>query len=271
MSGLRIPGGFWADGQLHRVAHIGPLTGILERSLAACADANQVLPHSVSMVLTNAIEKIGSLPMTAELAAQLTVGDRIFLMLQLAIRYLSDRVWLTPKCECCNNLFDVPVERSRLNVKYPEGEYPIARLEINGHTLELRSPNGEDQGFIAETQPEDAEMVLLRRCVVGVDGKEPEAELLHKLLHSKRNEIETAIERLSPHVDCCVSVRCPECKYVQRIDLEPYWLGELTDGALDAEVHTLAFHYHWSESEILGLSRDQRRSYCAFIGHKRHG
>ena len=31
------------------------------------------------------------------------------------------------------------------------------------------------------------------------------------------------------------------------------------------EVHYLALHYHWSESEILNLQRDRRRGYLALL------
>ena len=40
-------------------------------------------------------------------------------------------------------------------------------------------------------------------------------------------------------------------------------LGELrTDGELIyQEVHYLAYHYHWSEHEIMEMTRDKRRKY----------
>ncbi len=34
---------------------------------------------------------------------------------------------------------------------------------------------------------------------------------------------------------------------------------------LYSEVHFLAFHYHWSEKEILSMSRDRRKMYVELL------
>jgi hypothetical protein len=34
------------------------------------------------------------------------------------------------------------------------------------------------------------------------------------------------------------------------------------------EVHHLAFHYHWSERDILDMSRAKRRRYLALLANK---
>jgi len=34
------------------------------------------------------------------------------------------------------------------------------------------------------------------------------------------------------------------------------------------ELHHLAYHYHWSEREILAMRRSRRRRYLALLAHK---
>ncbi len=268
---VQLPGGLCVDGKIHRTAHIGELTGRVERAFARCRSAASAMPDAVSAVLAAAVERIGTVSVSADIAARLAVGDRIFLMLLLAIRYVGDLVWLSPTCARCANPFDVPVRRSQLSVRRPEGDYPTSSIRVAGHTIELRPPCGEDQQLIAETRPADAGSALLARCVRRVDGAERGADFLTTLDPSGRTAIDEALERSSPGVDCSVRVKCSECKAVQRIELEPYWLGDPTDTTLEVEVHRLASHYHWSESEILALPSHLRRRYCGLIDNERGG
>ncbi len=266
---LEIPGGLAVDGQVHRIAHLHPLTGTVERALTTCSIPDQVLPRSVSAVLAAAVERIGTVLVTPQIAANLTVGDRAFLMLQLAIRFVGDLVWLSPICEKCSSTFDIPVKRSQLPVRAPVGDYPTCSLWVAGRTVELRPPCGEDQCFIAETRPANPEFALLTRCVQRVDGSEPRAEFFRDMPSAHRKVLESALEQAGPEVDCTLPVKCPECEDVQRIELEPYWLGDPGEIALEADVHALAFHYHWGEPEILRLPRDLRRRYCTLIDKDR--
>jgi hypothetical protein len=41
-----------------------------------------------------------------------------------------------------------------------------------------------------------------------------------------------------------------------------------SSGGLYEEVHHLAFHYHWSEREILDMPRAKRRRYLALLAGK---
>lgn len=257
------------DGVLHRMAHFRPLTGILERALTACAFPDRVLPRTISAVLTAAVDKVGAIPMTAEIAGRLSVGDRVFLMVQLAMRHVGDLVWLPTICEQCASPFDIPAQRSKLSVRSPEGNYPKCTVQIRRHVVELKPPCGDDQCFIAETRPEDPESALLVRCIKLVDGGEPDDEFLQKLTISERRAIEAALMRCSPEVDCSVPVKCPECKTVQTVEIEPYWLGDRIGGALETDVHTLAFHYHWCEHDILNLPSELRRRYVSLVSKER--
>lgn len=266
---LQLPGGLETGAGLSRVAHLRAPTGGVERALAACAAPEQVLPRTVSAVIAAAVERIGAVELTPEVAGRLAVGDRIYLMLQLAIRYVGDLVWLSPVCGRCSATFDIPIERSKLPVRTPDQGYPTCTSEAAGCVVELRTPCGDDQAFIAETRPEDPERALLARCVRKVDGLEPGPEYLRDLSDDEIASLVAALERVSPDVECSVDARCPDCQSVQRIEVEPYWTGDASDGTLERQVHALALHYHWSEPDILRLPSSLRRRYCGLIDQER--
>ena len=56
------------------------------------------------------------------------------------------------------------------------------------------------------------------------------------------------------------------------VELEPAALLQSELGVavdrLFAEVHTLAYHYHWSEHEILSLPRARRHRYLELLGRQ---
>src|SRR5206468_3781414 len=104
---------------------------------------------------------------------------------------------------------------------------------------------GGDQEALAAAAENwsEAEAVafLLGRCVTGVrPGAIPALAV---------EEIEAAMERVSPAVDVDLDVACPECghTFVQAVDLSRLVLDEKRIGRdrLFREVHTLALCYHW--------------------------
>ena len=59
--------------------------------------------------------------------------------------------------------------------------------------------------------------------------------------------------------------RCAECgrAFTAPFDVQRFFFGELrTDATCStSEVHYLAYHYHWSEREIMAMTRDKRQKY----------
>ena len=91
-------------------------------------------------------------------------------------------------------------------------------------------------------------------------------------LHSpvwKSNATSTAA---APHVDLTLAAYCPECdrEFTVPFDLPAFFLAECQTSRdlLDREVHYLAYHYHWSEHDILALSREKRRKYIAILAEE---
>ena len=75
---------------------------------------------------------------------------------------------------------------------------------------------------------------------------------------------------LDPQAEILLDLVCPACDAAFRtlLDIGDYFYRELQGraGYLYQDVHLLALHYHWSEREILALSRRKRRLYLDLIG-----
>ena len=73
------------------------------------------------------------------------------------------------------------------------------------------------------------------------------------------------MERVAPRVELNMDAGCAECgrAFLVPFDLQRFFFGELrTDSdLLYREVHYLAYHYHWSEREIMAMPRDKRHTY----------
>ena len=115
--------------------------------------------------------------------------------------------------------------------------------------------------------------MLLARCIRRLGPlHDPGPEVIHRLSPLARAEIERHMEVAAPHVDLTLAAHCPECdrEFTVPFDLQGFFLAECQTSRdlLYREVHYLAYHYHWSEQEILALSREKRRKYIAILAEE---
>ena len=140
----------------------------------------------------------------------------------------------------------------------------------------FRLPTGGDQEELSPWAARDeagALTALLRRCVLRIDGAAPPApEQVDALGPGARAAIEAEMERVAPRVERMVDTVCAECGrgFVAPFDLHRFFFGELrTDRRLlYREVHHLAFHYHWSEPDIMAMARPKRRAYLDLLAEE---
>jgi hypothetical protein len=80
-----------------------------------------------------------------------------------------------------------------------------------------------------------------------------------------RRQIEQEMEARAPNLDLTMDVSCLSCQrsFIAPFALQDFFFGELSISAdiLYREIHYLAFHYHWSEAEIMSMPRARRRRY----------
>jgi hypothetical protein len=288
MDGITVllPGGYVdSSGMLHREADLALLTGREEELLAGNQRVSAAL---VTTVLSRCVWRVGAIsPVSEEVARGLLVADRQYLLLKLRELAFGDQVRASIFCPW-------PDCGKRVAISFSTGDIPVSEAEDTGpvHTMTLspaaawrgdhgeeqreitfRLPNGGDQEALAPLLAENearALALLLRRCIRSIGPlANPGAEALDLLSPLARMEIEQRMETIAPKVEQTLETSCPECgrEFAVPFDLQRFFFGELrTSGdLLYREVHYLAYHYHWSEREIMEMTRDRRRRYIEVL------
>lgn len=282
-----LPGGYVdGAGTMHCEAELAPLTGREEELLAGCPEAAGAA--LVTSVLARCVARLGSIaPLSEEVARGLLVADRQYLLLRLRAATFGDLVEATLPCPWpdCGEKVDVDFSLDAVPVKESADKGPAYRLELppdaayrdavgeEHREVVFRLPNGGDQEHVAPLAAVNEALALTRlleRCVLAIGPlQEPGPEAVARLSPAARAAIERRMEEVAPQVTLTMDIRCPECgrAFEMPFDLQDFFFGELRTSRdlLYREVHYLAYHYHWSEREILELPREKRRGYIEVL------
>jgi hypothetical protein len=135
----------------------------------------------------------------------------------------------------------------------PEGE--------TGRTVRFRLPTGADQESVLGLDEEQALEVLFARCLLHDGGR--------ALTDAQKAEVISTMEKLAPELELELDLTCPECEhsFTAPFDTTAFFFDEMRTRRrqLLQEVHLLALYYHWTEDEILRLTRSRRRAYLALL------
>ena len=269
-SRVPLPGGWLigdgvADWRHYRSAMLRPLTGYEEEWLAR----HNGVPNAIrtSHILDACVLRLDGQEPPRDMARRLLVGDRDFLVLQLRRLMHGDRILAVVACPECKSRMDVDLNASEIPVESGVLNDPTHQIELAGYdghggrVIRFRLPSGGDQEAVLGLDLEAATDRLLDLCLLDhaaiALGPEEKASLI------------AALEEHAPRLEPELELACPECghSFVMPFDPTAFFFEELRISAerLLREVHVLAFYYHWSESEILGLERDRRRAYLALL------
>jgi len=272
---MRLPGGILRDGVRRRDFAFRPLTGAVELALAEAAGADSPMPARVTAALASTLEHVGGEMAVPAAVADLSVGDRQFLMGRLAVGLGLGESWLTARCGRCGEQYDFSVNHSDLPVKEAGEGYPLAEVETSLGPCRFRVPTGADQEFLAGLDDEGvAFRCLVDRCLVALPGHgengRSHRDMVGAFSSDDVTRIEAALESVSPEVAVLVQAACPACGAPQGIDVDPYRALSLqSEVRLLHEIHILAATYHWGEAEILALPLERRRRYLDLIDRAR--
>lgn len=255
---MLLPGGVWRDGACDQRVAFRPLTGALELAVAEAAGAS--IPDRVTAALAAAMAWIGGRPGDAAAVAGLSIGDRQFLMRRLATHLGLDDLWLTLRCEHCGAPFDIQIRLSALPVKPAGPGFPFATAETTTGPLRLRVPTGADQAAVAMIEDEAAAVAaLVDHCILD-SGEQHRAFSMEDLAR-----IDAALEAVAPEVATAAGAPCPGCDSMNEVRIDPYLVLECSAEPLFGEIHRLASHYHWNETDILALPHDRRQRYLRLV------
>lgn len=272
-----LPGGCWLDGVRHSEARLHPLDGRDEAFLVE--DAAGLLPaEQVTALLTRCLSRLGPHDqVTAEQVRGLTVGDREALLLHLRRLTLGDAMQCVLSCPnpACGQKMDLELRASHLLLPPYPGAQPHYETTIteNGsaYDVRFRLPTGSDQeaaALRASVDPQTAAELILRRCVDSVTSKDEE-EPFDDWPAVVSEQIPERMAELDPQAEIILNLTCPACGHTfsTTFDTATFFLQEMAGRVnhLFQEVHHLAYHYHWSESEIMGMTARKRGRYLELL------
>jgi hypothetical protein len=284
-----LPGGYWdATGRLHREYELAELTGREEELLTSARVQRPAV--LVTEVLSRGVRRLGTIsPVPPEVARQLLVADRQYLLLQLRQAAFGSMVRAHLACpwpDCGQrvtidfSIADIPIEQA--TPRAPTHTMTLSAAAVGAETVSpaagevvFRLPTGADQEALSDLLAHDegeALTMLLARCVQRIgDQVAPGPDRIAGLSLLARAEIEMRMREVAPRVEQRMEAKCTECgrTFLAPFDVQRFFLGELrTDGdLLYREVHYLAYHYHWSEREIMEMTRDRRRRYIDVLAN----
>jgi hypothetical protein len=257
-SAFELPGGLLRGGRLHREVHLRPLTGRVELEVDEALALDGL--EQVDALLVALVAWIGEVESSLERVRELCVVDRQFALVRVAALLRGSTAWITDRCTGCGAVVDLELELDQLPVAPAGPGYPECVQQFEGRRVRVRVPTGMDQHTLTKGDETAAVAELLRRCAQPLDG---EGELDARSFDA----IDQAIEAMSPGIATTLTTTCPECRRERQIEFDPYALAMAPPGEPDVfdEIHTLAFHYHWGENEILALPRARRHRYLRRI------
>lgn len=283
---LLLPRGLYdADGVCHREAFLRPLTGREEVALGSAS------PAAASAFLAACVERIGGYEeIGPEHTAALSRGDRQHLALHLRKGLFGDRISLVVPCPnpSCKKLADLDLRVSDIAPEVTAALPEVFVVETPDGPARLREPTGADDELLAalpatgsraapDARDRRARSALLwSRLLLDLGGRGPvSAEAWTALGMATRAALTLALAEQGGSPDLVFLSHCPSCRALIEIEIEPMDLlcRELRQGAarLVAEIHCIAWYYHWSEAEILALPRARRWRYLELLTRQIEG
>ncbi len=270
---ITLPRGLWLDGIRHREATLRSLNGD-DEAFVLETDGSLLPVERTTALLARCLTHLGALsPVTTETVASLTAGDREALLLHLRRLTLGERLQCVLSCPDadCGERMDLDLRVSDLLVPpylHAQERYETTITE-NGDTYHVcfHLPTGahqEEAAALARSDPQAAVDLLLRRCVECVDDRAVE-DLPPVVIE----QLPTFMAELDSQAELMLELACPACDHAfsTLFDTAAYFFQELDNRAehLYGEVHLLAFHYHWSEAEIMGMTLGKRHLYLDLL------
>src|SRR5262249_20075880 len=206
----------------------------------------------------------------------LSIGDREALLLHLRRLTLGETLSCVLACPACAEQLDLELQAAELLLPPYRHATDLhetsVRLKGAAYRIRFRLPNGADQeqaAMLVATAPQAAAELVLRRCVQEIVD-ERTGEVIHDIPELVAAALAEKMAELDPQAEILLELACPACSgsFGTSLDIASYFYRELCGRERDLyrDVHLLAFHYHWTEAEILRLSRPKRLLYAVHLG-----
>lgn len=272
---VTLPRGFWLENTCSRDATLREINGADQVFLLE--ECGEMLPAQwATEMLARCVIRVGSdHRVTRDEIQSLTVGDREALLLHLRRLSFGDRLQCVLVCPApeCGEQLDVELRIGDLLVPVAETPQPQHEFELRedaGCPVRFRLPTGGDQEAAARVAVSDemaAANLLLQACIKSASSLECPSP--PEFTESLGEQLAERMKELDPQAEITLHVTCSICGHTFAVlfDAASYLFRELKAdiGTLYREVHMLAYHYHWSLAEILGLGSRVRRRFLGMI------
>jgi len=273
-----MPNGFVFEGERYRDAKLRAIDGDDEAAIREFSPS--LLPvERISMLLSRCLVSLG--PKTKIDVADvrsLTVGDRDSLLLQLRRLTYGDKVHSVLICPQtgCGEKMDLKLNISDFLVPPNKQAKEIYEMEVNqkdiSYKVDFRLPTGADQEAVVRmgiNDIESASMRLLQLCILEVKKNGRKVKSGNNLPLAVSEALSQRMAELDPQAEILLKMPCSVCKqeFVANFDIGDFYLKELITQSQQVfrEVHLLAWHYHWDESDILNMTRSRRQIYLNLL------
>lgn len=281
MVSASLPGGYWCNGVCYREARLRPLNGEDEAFLIESGQT--ILPaQRITALLSRCLTRLGPhSPVAMEVVRSLTVGDREALLLSLRRLTLGDSLQCLLSCphwECGEKIdLDLLVSELLLPPYHHQQTWYESRIRENGagYRIRFRLPTGADQeeaAVLSQSDPQAAVDLVMHRCmeyVVAQNERPKDERPIEEIPSVVANRLPAIMAELDPQAELTLNCTCPSCGHAFSaiFDTAAYFFQEVEKRMkhLYREVHLLALHYHWSESEILSMTAQKRRRYLDLL------
>ena len=209
---VTFPRGIFVRNKIIKTVNLRELVGYDEQYLQEMPD-NILLNSRVNGLLERIAEFEGvSKEDTSNILLNLSIGDRVYLLLHTRQWLLGNIIQSTISCPNCKQNMSLEFSvNSLLNIEYPEpAEY--YNLNASGFNLQVRPITGSDQTQLLSLSTSNEEEKLLeylvRSCILHSDPPMP-----NLLPTSPIDEIGQKIGKIDPLSDITFAMSCPECKH----------------------------------------------------------
>ena len=206
----------------------------------------------------------------SELSA-LPLGPRDRRLLDLRAATFGPELPLFARCPACAQELDFALAAADLLAGSAEAESRALgphELRTEAGVVRYRLPDSRDLAAAGEYPPEEAERVLLGRCVLevaiggaAVFGPDLPAEL--------REALARDMAEADPQAEINIDLACPACahRWTMLFDVLAVLWADVSRGAMRLlqEVDALARAYGWGESAVLALSAQRRALYLEMV------
>jgi hypothetical protein len=202
--------------------------------------------------------------------AELPLGARDDLLLDLRAALFGRQLDCLTECAACGERTEWSCDVDALRVN--ETARPAADVQewsSERHRVRFRLLNGLDLAALhAADDSVAARALLLERCVLDA-SRDAEPITARELPDSVVEALSIAIAELDPQAALSIEVACAACGDIweSSFDVAAFFWVELDHWAkrLFSDVHILATHYGWSESDILSITPLRRARYLEMV------